>query len=246
MIYRIKNFKLSRAIIPNTFTALNLFFGFYSIILASMGEIKLSAVFIFIAALFDLLDGMVARFLKSTSEFGVELDSLADLVSFGAAPSFLVYQSYLHQFGFLGAVISSMPLILGSFRLARFNIQIEDLNVKSDFKGLAIPLQALPLASYIWFYFQNGSIVKPFDNFVIPLVVILSFLMVTNIKYNKLPKPKDMSLLIKNAALVFILLAVALIYFTDGEALFYIFFILVMFGVLRYFFNLIFNSKTGK
>lgn len=246
MSYKIKNFKLSRAIIPNTFTALNLFFGFYSVILASMNEIKLAAVFIFIAAVFDLLDGMVARILKSTSEFGVELDSLADLVSFGAAPSFLVYQSYLYQFGFLGVVISSMPLILGSFRLARFNIQVEDLNVKSDFKGLAIPLQALPLSSYIWFYYQDGSIVKPFDYFVIPLVVILSFLMVTNIRYNKLPKPKEMSLLIKNSAVLFIIFAGILIYFTNGEALFYIFFLLVLFGVVRYLFNLIINSKIGQ
>lgn len=245
MIYRIKNFKLSRAIVPNTFTALNLFFGFYSIVLASSNEIKLAAVFIFIAAIFDLFDGMVARFLKSTSAFGVELDSLADLVSFGAAPSFLVYQSYLYQFGFGGVVISSMPLILGSFRLARFNIQIEDLSVKSDFKGLAIPLQALPLASYIWFYYQNGSIIRPFDFFVIPLVIVLSFLMVTNIRYNKLPKPKEMSLVLKIFVLIFLLLALALIYLTNGEALFYIFFILVLFGVVRHFFNLIFNSKKS-
>lgn len=240
MIYRIKNFKLSRAIIPNTFTALNLFFGFLSLIMASQGEINLAAQLIFISAVFDLFDGMIARIMNSTSAFGVELDSLADLVSFGAAPAFLVYNSYLYQYGIPGIIISSMPLILGAFRLARFNIQIEDLSVKADFKGLAIPMQALTLASFIAYYYQEGEIISPFNHLVIPLVILLSFLMVTNIKYNRIPKPKELDTKSKIFAILFILGGLAVTFITSGEALFYIFIFLVLFGVFRLIFSKLF------
>ena len=242
MIYRIKNFKLSKAIVPNTFTALNLFFGFVSIVLASQGKINLAAQLIFVSAVFDLLDGMIARFMKSTSAFGVELDSLADLVSFGAAPSYLAYKSYLYQFDIWGIILSAFPLIFGAFRLARFNIQIEDLSVKSDFKGLAIPIQALTIASFTGFYYQNGEIIQPFDFWVIPLVIVLSFLMVTNIRYNRLPKPSELETKMKIIAILFIVAGLSISICTNGEALFYIFLFIVLFGVIRQLFVSLFGK----
>jgi len=89
----------SKSYIPNTVTALNVFSGFISIIYAYQGDFYLASIWIFIAAIFDLSDGIVARLLNTSSEFGVQLDSLADVISFGAAPSFLLYSSYLKNMG---------------------------------------------------------------------------------------------------------------------------------------------------
>ncbi|MCK5087939.1 MAG: CDP-diacylglycerol--serine O-phosphatidyltransferase, partial [Melioribacteraceae bacterium] len=136
------NINLSRSLLPNSATALNLFSGFLSIIFASNNNFHLAALFIFIAAFFDLIDGLLARLTNSSSKFGVELDSLADVVSFGAAPSFLIYKSYLFQYDFIGILISSLILIFGAFRLARFNVQLENIKTKLDFNGLPIPVAA--------------------------------------------------------------------------------------------------------
>ncbi len=86
--------KISKSIIPNTATSLNVFSGFLSIIFASEGDFHLAALLIFIATFFDLIDGLLARLTKTASMFGVELDSLADVISFGVAPSFLIYKAY--------------------------------------------------------------------------------------------------------------------------------------------------------
>ncbi|OGU54616.1 MAG: CDP-diacylglycerol--serine O-phosphatidyltransferase [Ignavibacteria bacterium RBG_13_36_8] len=243
MIYRIKNFNLSKAIIPNSFTAMNLFCGFLSIVYANQGNIIYAVALIFIAAIFDFLDGMMARLFKTTSAFGVELDSLADLISFGAAPSYLVYKSYLFQFGWIGIIISSLLLIFGAFRLARFNIQIEDLSIKADFKGLSIPHQALTMASYIGYYYQDGRMVQPFNHFIIPLVILLSFLMVTRIRYNKIPKPNELNTKAKIIALILILTAFIITAITKGEALFYILLLLALFGVVRFIIFKLFSSS---
>ena len=98
---------ISKSIIPNTATALNIVSGFLSLIFASQNDFHTAALFIFIAAFFDLIDGLLARLTKTASMFGVELDSLADVVSFGVAPAFLIYQSYLIKYDIWGIVISS-------------------------------------------------------------------------------------------------------------------------------------------
>jgi CDP-diacylglycerol--serine O-phosphatidyltransferase len=87
--------KITRKVIPSFFTTLNIFCGFLSIIFTSQGQLSIAAWVIILAAIFDSLDGVLARMTRTSSQFGVELDSLADVVSFGAAPSFLVYQVYL-------------------------------------------------------------------------------------------------------------------------------------------------------
>ena len=81
--------KISRSYLPNSVTALNIFCGFASIVFASKGEFHFSAILIFLAAFFDLIDGLIARMIGTSSQFGVELDSLSDVVSFGAAPAYL-------------------------------------------------------------------------------------------------------------------------------------------------------------
>ncbi|MCL4279250.1 MAG: CDP-diacylglycerol--serine O-phosphatidyltransferase, partial [Ignavibacteriaceae bacterium] len=136
--------RLTPSVIPNLFTAMNMFCGFLSIINASEGNYEYSAWLIFVAAVFDALDGLVARLTNSSSELGVELDSLSDVVSFGAAPSFLLYKTFFYSMNTWGILISALPLIAGGFRLARFNIQLVGFS-KSFFLGLPIPSAALTI-----------------------------------------------------------------------------------------------------
>src|SRR3989337_3829126 len=136
--------QITPSVIPNLFTAMNMFCGFLSIITASNGNYNYAAWLIIVAAIFDGLDGIVARLTKSSSELGVELDSLSDIVSFGCAPPFLMYSTYLYNFVHIGIILSSLPLIAGGFRLARFNVQLVGFE-KSFFIGLPIPTAALTI-----------------------------------------------------------------------------------------------------
>ncbi|MCK9282526.1 MAG: CDP-diacylglycerol--serine O-phosphatidyltransferase [Melioribacteraceae bacterium] len=232
-----------RSYVANLVTALNVFCGFVSIVLASEAHYFLAAIFIIAAGIFDSLDGIVARLLKTSSKFGVELDSLSDVVSFGAAPSFLLYKAYLYQFGFLGIAISSMILVFGAFRLARFNVQLENIETKGDFRGLPIPLSAITLAFFIISFHRNGMLLKPYDDFLIPLIILFSFLMVSNIKYNSFPKLKNQS--IKRKSVIAIVLALSLIvsFITRGQVLFYIFFAVILSGLMRSFYNILVNKS---
>lgn len=224
---------LSKAIIPNSFTAMNIICGFFSIVYASQGLFTVAAIFIIVASIFDALDGMIARLFKTSSNFGVELDSLSDVVSFGAAPAFLIYKSYLHTYEFWGIVLSSFVLVFGAFRLARFNTQLEDIETKHDFKGLPIPVQAITLSSFIISFSKNGTIQPPFHLLIIPLIVLLSFLMVSKVKYNALPKMKDKSFKEKIIYLTILVLGLILLVLTGGHILFYMFISLVLFGIFR-------------
>lgn len=237
------NRKISKSVIPNTATALNIASGFLSLVFTSHGDFHAGALFIFIAAFFDLIDGLLARLTKTTSMFGVELDSLADVVSFGAAPAFLIYQSYLIKFDFLGILISSLLLIFGAFRLARFNVQIEDIKIKLDFNGLPIPISALAVSSLILFYYNGTNVIKPFDSTIIASVIVLSLLMVSNIKYNTLPKVKKMDFVGKLLLTLISIGLLILITLTKGEAIFYIIWFHILFGILRYLALKFFRNK---
>jgi len=145
-------FRVTRSVIPNLFTAMNLFAGFLSIINASQQNYQYAAWLIIIAAIFDALDGAVARLTKSSSELGVELDSLSDIVSFGAAPAFLIYKTYLNSYETIGVLIAASLVLAGGFRLARFNVQLVGFD-KSFFTGLPIPISALTISSFILIYY---------------------------------------------------------------------------------------------
>ena len=232
-----------RSYVANLVTALNVFCGFISIVLASEAHYFLAAIFIIAAAIFDSLDGIVARLLKTSSKFGVELDSLSDVVSFGAAPSFLIYKAHLYQFGYTGIFISSLILVFGAFRLARFNVQLENIETKGDFRGLPIPLSAITLAFFIISFYKNGMIIEPYNDFLIPLVILFSLLMVSTLKYHSFPKFKKQT--IKRKSLIAILLAISLIisFITRGEVLFYIFFAIILSGLIRSFYNILTNKS---
>ena len=238
------NKKISKSIIPNTATALNIASGFLSIIFVSKGDIHTGALLIFIAAFFDLIDGVLARLTKTTSMFGVELDSLADVVSFGAAPSFLIYNAYLVEYNTIGIVISSLILLFGSFRLARFNVQLEDIKIKLDFSGLPIPIAALSIVSLVLFFHNGSEIIKPFDLFVIPSVILVSLLMISTVKYNAIPKINTLGTIAKVALVLLALIALLLLILTNGAAIFYIIWFHILFGIFRYLYFKLFSNEN--
>ncbi len=224
--------KITRAVVPSLFTTLNTFCGFLSIVSAHHGSILNAALFIILAGVFDSLDGMMARITRSSSQFGVELDSLADVVSFGAAPSFMIYQSYLHQWGNWGVLISSLPLIFGSIRLARFNVQLVGFD-KDYFRGLPIPAQAITLCAFVLQYYSDYNGFGEMTIVVAPMVIILSLIMVSTIKYDTLPKFTKKDLAAHPWKVVIFLSALLLILFSKGKLLFLIIALYVVFGLLR-------------
>ena len=185
--------QLPRVAVPSFFTLMNLLCGFGAIIQIYEGSFEMAGWMIMLAAFFDALDGMMARLTKSTSIFGVELDSLSDIVSFGVAPAFLVYVFGLQQFGLLGLLVSALPALCGAVRLARFNIQVELEGDKPDyFKGLPIPVQAAAIVALILNFNDASSFnVLSISNLslLMPLVAVLAILMVSTIPFDALPKP---------------------------------------------------------
>lgn len=175
---------------PSAFTLGNLLSGFFSIVRASEGDLETAAWLIVLASFFDLLDGMVARIARGDSKFGLELDSLCDVVSFGVAPSYLLYQFGLKDFPF-GAFIASLPALTGAVRLARFNT-MEVTEKRPYFHGLPIPAQAGTIVAFIltfqdetWFSSLEGGRL----GILLPLSVLLSMLMVSPIRFAALPQP---------------------------------------------------------
>lgn len=178
---------LSKKFIPSLFTILNAFCGFLSIIECSKNEFNSSALFIIYAGMFDFFDGIIARFLKSSSKFGVELDSLADVISFGLAPSFLVYNIYFHPYNQLGILFSSPILIFSAIRLARFNVELVGTE-KDKFFGLPAPVVAFTLSTYLLLY-HNKILTPEFSKYTLfALSILVPILMITKIEYMVFPK----------------------------------------------------------
>jgi len=233
--------RVTPSVIPNLFTAMNMFCGFYSIVIASSGNIIYAAWLIFVGAIFDALDGLVARFTNSSSELGVELDSLSDVVTFGAAPSYLLYSTYFFEFGVYGIIISSIPLIAGGFRLARFNVQLIGFE-KSFFIGLPIPSSALTLSSFVLAFYNNGF-PENISKIIIPMIIILSYLMVSNIRYETFPKLTWKGIKEKPLNIVFVIAAFVLLIFAYTKGLFFIFVFMILFGIFRHIYKMIASKK---
>lgn len=169
-------------ILPNLFTTGNLFCGFWAIISVFQEKFFYAAVAILLASVFDVLDGKVARLSGSTSKFGVQYDSLADLVSFGIAPALLAFSWALRPYGKFGWLAAFLFVVCGALRLARFNIQSSSGEVKY-FKGLPIPAAALMIALTILLYLELIETNWVKDIAVLAMIYVLAFLMVSNIRY---------------------------------------------------------------
>jgi len=180
-----------RVVFPSFFTLMNLFCGFLSLTQVLEGAFVMACWLIVLAGFFDLMDGMMARLTEADSPFGVQLDSLSDMVSFGVAPSFLVYTYALSASGPAGLIVSALPALCGSVRLARYNMNKETDDI-DGFEGLPIPGQAIAMVALIlaaenseW----GGYLALDSLQVLLPLVVVLSGLMVSSIRFETLPTP---------------------------------------------------------
>lgn len=186
---------IPRAAVPSFFTLGNLLSGFFSIVQASQGNLEWAAWLIVFAGFFDLLDGMVARLAGVDSSFGVELDSLCDVVSFGVAPSFLLYQFGLNELP-VGAFLAALPAMTGAVRLARFN-SIQAATKSDYFVGLPIPAMAGTIVAFI-LTFQDDTLFAWFEygrlSILIPLTILLALLMVSPVRFATPPQPNRSSL----------------------------------------------------
>ena len=169
-------------ILPNLFTTCSLFCGCYAIIAATQARYDAAAIAILISSLLDGLDGKIARFTNTTSQFGIEYDSLADLVAFGVAPGLLIFEWSLKPFGRFGWLAVFLYVTCGALRLARFNIQKSSLE-SHHFKGLPIPGAAIFLATAVLFINSLGHDVERQPILFISAMYVLSFLMVSTIDY---------------------------------------------------------------
>ncbi len=166
-------------ILPSLFTVGNIFCGFFSLVQTTRGRLESAAIFILIAILADNLDGRIARLTRTVTAFGEEYDSLADVISFGAAPALLAFQWGLWQKPRLGMAVVFLFLVAGSIRLARFNSTAHD---EPYFKGLPIPGGAAAIAMLILMSPAPVSHVA-FLPVVVVFVLGLSLLMVSNLQY---------------------------------------------------------------
>jgi len=176
-------------ILPNLLTSISLFSGFYAIVATMDQKFTHAAVAIFISGVFDMLDGRVARLTGSSSRFGVEYDSLSDVIAFGVAPGRLAYMWALKGYGRFGWLAAFLFVACGALRLARFNVQA-DSTQKRSFLGLPIPAAAAMIAGSVlfcsWLGYSDGI-----KNIFVPILIyVLAFLMVSDVRYYSF---KDMS-----------------------------------------------------
>ncbi|WP_455203714.1 CDP-diacylglycerol--serine O-phosphatidyltransferase [Kaarinaea lacus] len=217
--------KRSRGIylLPNLFTTACLFAGYYAIVSAMVGRFEAAAVAIFVAMVMDGLDGRVARLTNTQTDFGAQYDSLADMVSFGLAPSLVMYEWALHDLGKLGWLAAFVFAAAAALRLARFNTQV-GIADKRFFQGLASPAAAAVVAGAVWVgvdYGQQGMDWRV-PAFIVTLAV--GMLMVSNVRYRSF-KDLDLKGKVPFVALLVVVLVFVLISIDPPQVLFGLFFV---------------------
>ncbi|MGZ3514791.1 MAG: CDP-diacylglycerol--serine O-phosphatidyltransferase [Thermodesulfobacteriota bacterium] len=194
-------------ILPNLLTTGNLLCGFWAIISVFQERFYFAAVAILLAAVFDVFDGKVAKLSGATSKFGMQYDSLADLVSFGMAPALLAFSWALRPYGKFGWLAAFLFVACGAIRLARFNVLASSGETKY-FKGLPIPVAAAMIAFTILLYFQLIETDWVKDIVILVMIYILAFLMVSNIRYFSF---KELDLAKRKPFSIFIFVVLSLI-----------------------------------
>ena len=216
-------------ILPNLFTASSIFVGVISMVEASKGHFILASWLILLALIFDGLDGRVARMTNTTSQFGVEFDSLADIISFGIAPAMLLYFFVGHEFGRFGILVSALYVIFGAIRLARFNISTAktDPNV---FIGLPIPTAAVFVS--MWILLFNKYTLQDYSIILLVLALCVAILMVSNFRYPSFKKIQlDKPMVFKT--MILLVLVASLLYLFSAEGFAIIILAYTLYGPLR-------------
>jgi len=213
-----RKFRLKRAlfILPNAFTVASVICGMYAILYtsthSSADALYRAAIAVFFAGFFDMFDGRVARLTKTQSDFGMEFDSLADIVSFGVAPAVIVYRWALWPIGSIGILVALCFTVCGAIRLARFNVIAHRSSGAGDFfMGLPIPIAASMLVAVVVAHvrlFEGLPVTRHI--LVMALVLILAFLMVSKVSFWTFKNIKF------GRRTIYILFAVAIILFVTG------------------------------
>ena len=204
-------------ILPNLFTASSIFVGVISIVEASKGNFVLASWLILLALIFDGLDGRVARMTNTTSQFGVEFDSLADIISFGIAPAMILYFFIGQDFGRFGILVSALYVIFGAIRLARFNISTAktDPNV---FIGLPIPTAAVFVS--MWILLFNKYNLQDYSIILLFLALGVAVLMVSNFRYPSFKKVElDKPMVFKTMIMLMLIASMIYLYSAEGFAI---------------------------
>ena len=223
-------------ILPNLFTAASAFLGVISIIASFNGNYKSALIYIILSLICDGLDGRVARLTKTTSKFGVEFDSLADLVAFGVAPAILFYTCIGSQYGKLGSLVAAFFVVFGAIRLARFNVTTGTYE-PSVFIGLPIPTAAVVSAIWVYAYYSY-EFLESYGILFLLLQAILALLMVSNIRY---PSFKKVDFNRASVLKVLIILSIffSFLYIYPIESLVSMATLYVFYGIFRAFFNIL-------
>lgn len=172
-------------LLPNSLTLCGMFCGFFAILSAINGNFLYAAWAIILANVFDGLDGWIARLTNTSTRFGIELDSLSDLVAFGVAPSVMMFKWSLMPYNRLGWAVAFLFVACGALRLARFNVQTGAPGSKA-FKGMPIPAAATVLASIVIFYYEFWTGTPGKNIYLLIITVLLSLLMVSTLRYHGL------------------------------------------------------------
>lgn len=170
-------------LLPNLLTTAGLFSGFFAVVSSMNGRFEAAAVAIFVAMIFDGLDGRVARMTNTQSDFGAEFDSMADMVSFGVAPALVAYNWGLTELGKLGWLAAFIYVAGAALRLARFNTQVGVAD-KRFFQGLASPAAAAVVSGLVWVGVEYDAVGTDYGFIVAAVTGLAGLLMVSNFKYN--------------------------------------------------------------
>ena len=224
--------------LPNIFTALNMACGFLSIHYSFKEDFYFASISLLIGSIFDAVDGRIARLTGTQSSFGEQFDSISDVISFGVAPSLLIYHCSFNNLGKLGIALSFVFLLCGALRLARFNANIEKVSSKF-FQGLPIPGAAIGVVGYVLLSTKIGILRE--TSFLAGIyIVFYAFLMISNIPFYSFKEFKWIKTR-KKLVLFIIFLLMSLIFAYEDFMIFTLVTIYV-FGCLVYFFIL----KKGK
>jgi CDP-diacylglycerol---serine O-phosphatidyltransferase len=227
--------KLSKGIflLPNLFTLAAMFSGFYAIIASMKMQFSTAAIALFIAMIFDFLDGRIARMTNTQTEFGAQFDSLSDLVCFGVAPALLLYNWSLHALGKPGWLVAFMYAVCTALRLARFNIQESD---KHYFFGLSTPAAAAVVASFVWVCDRHDIIGAHLGLFVAIATIVLALLKVSSIPYRSF-KDVDFKGKVPFLAILVAVVLLVLVSIDPAHVLFAFFILYALSGPVMYLIN---------
>ena len=225
--FKIVSDKKARMLLPNALTLINICIGLSSIKFALDAKFELSIIAIIFAAIFDTLDGRVARLLKGTSLVGKELDSLADLISFGVAPAFIMYFWSLNNLGKFGWLLTMIYVVCVALRLARFNVSsnLEPSWKDNYFEGVPSPAGGILILMPLIFSLSEINLININYNIAVPaLMILISFLLISKIPtfaFKKIAIPRRMT--------IFALFGIVLFF---GLLLIYTFKVLVICGLI--------------